>query len=207
MSGSNKCSVVFEDGTTKIVTLSPFNAYWRPFININTRYTEAKQTYQAYTLQEVLDILRSDDGDDKSYTRNIKEWFMRQEIEVLKKRITRLEEESSKWYNKYQETLVKNNEAKLRKACEEYNSHTVDVNNETECLKEQKRCLKKELKAGRIDNRAYQRKLMPLNKRISDLSSTLWSALQAICREFGVLGIGEDTLYDYFRQIANEDNC
>lgn len=207
LSGSNKSSAVFEDGTTKIVGLSPFISYWSPFIKINTRYTEAKQTYQAYTLQEVLDILRREDGDDKSYLRNVKEFFMQQEIKLLKNRVARLEKESSEWYDKYQASLIKYNEAKLRKACEEYNSLKVDVDKETECLKEQKRCLKRELKAGRLDNISYQRKLIQLKKRIAEVSWTLQSMYITICREFGALGIGEGTLCKLFRQFENEENC
>ena len=57
LSGSNRCGAVREDGKTETVSLSPFIDYWPPFMRLNQRYTEAKQLYQAYTLQEVLDIL------------------------------------------------------------------------------------------------------------------------------------------------------
>jgi hypothetical protein len=36
------------------VRFSPFIDIWRTFMEINTRYTEAKQIYQAYTLEETL---------------------------------------------------------------------------------------------------------------------------------------------------------
>lgn len=132
---------------------------------------------------------------------------MQQEIKLLKNRVARLEKESSEWYDKYQESLIKYNEAKLRKACEEYNSLKVDVDKETECLKEQKRCLKRELKAGRLDNISYQRKLIQLKKRINEVSWTLHSMYITICEEFGALGIGEGTLCKLFRQFENEENC
>ena len=32
---------------------------WRSFININTRYTEAKQVYQAYTLEETIQAIQT----------------------------------------------------------------------------------------------------------------------------------------------------
>ena len=40
---------------------------------------------------------------------------------------------------------------------------------EIEQLKEQKRGLKAEFKSGRLDNITYQKKLMPLTKRIREL--------------------------------------
>ena len=62
LSGSNRCGAVREDGKTETVSLSPFIDYWPPFMRLNQRYTEAKQLYQAFTLQEVLDILHQEDN-------------------------------------------------------------------------------------------------------------------------------------------------
>ena len=47
------------------------------------------------------------------------------------------------------------------------------ANTETEGLKEMKKELKTNLKSGTIDNKAYQQKLMPINKRIFQLESQL----------------------------------
>ena len=60
LSGCNRCSIVYENGKTDVVELTPFKALWKPFIHINNRYTGAKQIYQAYTLEEVLDILHQE---------------------------------------------------------------------------------------------------------------------------------------------------
>lgn len=201
LSGCNRSNEVFEDGTTAIVTLLPFNDHWHPFININKRYTEAKQIYQAYTLQEVLDILHHEDNGDTSYARNIKEMFMEHEIESLNKRVKRLNEESSKWYNKYQDALVKYNEARLRKACEEHKKLEVNVECETEYLKQQKKDLKAELKGGRLDNITYQRKLRPLNKRITELDITLNQSLLGIIDEFKEDGITVSTIQNYLLSL------
>ncbi len=57
LSGANQCCTVDEKGKIKSVTLLPFKNYWSPFMKINQRYTQAKNKYQAYTLQQVLDIL------------------------------------------------------------------------------------------------------------------------------------------------------
>lgn len=200
LSGCNRSNEVFEDGTTAVVTLSPFNAHWHPFININKRYTEAKQIYQAYSLQEVLDILHHEESGDTSYARSIKEMFMQHEIDSLNKRVKRLDKEYSALYNKYQDTLVKYNEARLRKACEEYKAFKVNADCEKDYLKEQKRDLKSELKSGRLDNIAYQRKLMPMNKRIKELDLKLSTMLFDMYNKFADDGISMTTIQNLINE-------
>ena len=58
LSGANHCSAVRRDGKTEGVQFSPFSEIWGSFGKINARYTEAKQRYQAYTLEETLAILK-----------------------------------------------------------------------------------------------------------------------------------------------------
>ena len=43
LSGRNCCSAVREDGKTETVSLSSFGRHWGPFMQLNQRYTEAKQ--------------------------------------------------------------------------------------------------------------------------------------------------------------------
>ena len=59
LSGSNHCAAVTKEG--KSVTIhfpNPFSDIWGSFIRINQRYNEAKQAYQAYTLEETISRLR-----------------------------------------------------------------------------------------------------------------------------------------------------
>ena len=169
LSGSNRCGAVREDGKTETVTLLPFNEHWSPFTYINSRYHEAKQLYQAYTLQEVLDILDEEEDGNVDYARNIENLYMTHEIEMLNRRIERIKEERDMWHNKYEDALTRYNEAKIRKFYANFETAEANANMEIDRLKEQKRELKAELKSGRLDNIAYQQKLMPLNKRIREL--------------------------------------
>ena len=73
------------------------------------------------------------------------------------------------WHNKYEDALTRYNEAKIRKFYANFETAEANANMEIDRLKEQKRELKAELKSGRLDNKAYQQKLMPLNKRIREL--------------------------------------
>lgn len=65
LTGVNYCGIVYEDGSTKVENRQPFFKLWRPFATINLRYKEAKQIYQHYTLNEVLDILHKEDSKNK----------------------------------------------------------------------------------------------------------------------------------------------
>ncbi|MCH5217878.1 MAG: hypothetical protein J1F07_04930 [Muribaculaceae bacterium] len=59
LSGSNCCSTVNPDGLQlPISQRTRFSDIWRSFCEVNNRYNEAKQRCEAYTLEEVLQILR-----------------------------------------------------------------------------------------------------------------------------------------------------
>ena len=61
LSGSNRCSVVLRDGRSVIHQFpSPFYDIWGSFMRINKRYSEAKQIYQAYSIEETFSRLYSD---------------------------------------------------------------------------------------------------------------------------------------------------
>lgn len=57
LSGANKCAYVGADGESYGVSVTKFAPVWQSFVNVNTRYTEAKQRYEAYTIEEVIEKL------------------------------------------------------------------------------------------------------------------------------------------------------
>lgn len=57
LSGANKCAYVGADGESYGVSVTKFAPVWQSFVNVNTRYTEAKQRYEAYTVEEVIEKL------------------------------------------------------------------------------------------------------------------------------------------------------
>ena len=58
LTGINGCGCVYPDGTTERIVFAKFSNVWRTFVQINQRYTEAKQIAEAYSLQEVYDKLK-----------------------------------------------------------------------------------------------------------------------------------------------------
>lgn len=58
LSGSHACSSVDSKGKThKSVLNGRFRDVWRSFVEVNTRYDEAKSRFMAYSLEEVISLL------------------------------------------------------------------------------------------------------------------------------------------------------
>ena len=57
LSGCNACEYISAEGKSESVSVRHFGSVWRSFAKVNTHYTEAKQLYEAYTLEEVIDKL------------------------------------------------------------------------------------------------------------------------------------------------------
>ena len=58
--GTNGCTAVRADGKFETVSLNQFHEHWSTFVKINQRYDDAKLRYQAYTLQQVIEILKNE---------------------------------------------------------------------------------------------------------------------------------------------------
>lgn len=169
LSGMNKCMAVREDGELEKVELSSFGSHWRPFTYLNQRYARAKQMYEAYTLQEVLDILTQEDGTNTDYANALEVQFMTHKIEQMNKHIAQIKEERDMWHDKHNAVLARYNADIIRKFYAEYEVFKAQTDKEIEQLKEQKRALKAEQKSGRLDNKSYQKQLTPLKNRMRDL--------------------------------------
>ena len=203
LSGANHCAEVYEDGRTESVQVSSFISHWRPFTAINTRYDEAKHIYQAYTLEQVLDILHAEDGEDWDYSSEIKERFMQSEINELKKKVERLTKESEKWYSMYADTFMKYKDAEISEAFSEFQTFRENTEAEINSIKIRKRALKAELKSGRMDNITYQRTLTPLNNQIKDLEYRISTQKYELINKHLSEGISYTTVESYMNKKNN----
>ena len=169
LSGSNRSSMVYEDGKKELVCLPSFISHWSPFMSINRRYTEAKQLYQAYTLPEVLAILHKEDNGKTDFSKELNIQFMAHEIETLNRRIAKITEDCKRWRDKYENALIRYNEPEMHKLYQDYVAFESRIHLEVQNLRWQKKNLKANLKRGLMDNVAYQRQLTPVKKLIADL--------------------------------------
>lgn len=207
LSGANKCSEVREDGKTCIVSLSSFGRHWGPFTNINTRYTDAKARYQAYTLEQVLDILHQEDDGDASYAHVIETQFLKNEIDKLNEQVGRLKKDRDEWCQRYYDMLLTSNDTRIRELYAEYQALKTRVDLETIYLKEQKQNLKVELKSRRMDNVAYQKQITPINKRLNELKFQPGRFANDTLKEiFPNDNVSLSMIEEYIYKHRNEDN-
>lgn len=75
------------------------------------------------------------------------------------------------------------------------------LNKEIEEHKARKSRLKSELKQGRLDNISYQWKVIPLNKRIEELSSMQRDIFYQICEEYRKVDISAATIEKYIERM------
>ena len=64
LSGCNKCAYIGPEGEGCTVSVYPFSPVWRSFMSVNSHYTEAKQLYEAYSLEEVITRLFGNSSDN-----------------------------------------------------------------------------------------------------------------------------------------------
>ena len=203
LSGKNHCAEVFEDGRIEHIQVSSFISHWQPFVNINTQYDEAKHIYQAYTLEQVLEILHAEDGDGWDYSSEIKERFMQSEINELKKKVERLTKESDKWYSMYKDTYMKYKDVEISEAFSTFQSFREECEAQINSIKMRKQALKADLKSGRMDNIAYQRTLTPLNQQIKDLEVRVSTQKYELVNKYLSEGISYDTIESYMNKKNN----
>ncbi len=203
LSGTNHCAEVFEDGRIEHIQVSSFISHWQPFVNINTQYDEAKHIYQAYTLEQVLEILHAEDGNGWDYSSEIKERFMQSEINELKKKVERLTKESDKWYSMYKDTYMKYKDAEISEAFSTFQSFREECEAQINSIKMRKQALKADLKSGRIDNITYQRTLTPLNKQIRELEFRVSTQKYELINKYLSEGISYDTIESYMNKKNN----
>ncbi len=203
LSGVNHCAEVYEDGKVEHIQVSLFINHWRPFTAINTRYDEAKHTYQAYTLEQVLEILHAEDGEGWDYSAEINERFMQSEINELKKKVERLTKESDKWYSMYVDTYMKYKDAEISEAFSTFQSFKEENEAQINSVKVRKRALKAELKSGCMDNITYQRTLTPLNKQIEDIEFKVSTKKYDLINKYLSEGISYNTIESYMNKKNN----
>ena len=163
LSGMNHCGVVDENGKTETETIYPFPPLWSSFMRINRRYDEAKSLYQAFTLEQVVEMLEKESPtliEDKE----LENLFLKS---TLCKREADLAVEINRLKNmveslKFQLFYAHRDELKAIMAVHEDKKQKKDKREKE--IDEKCQELRIKLKSGEIDNRQYQWQLTPLKK-------------------------------------------
>jgi len=179
-SGANSCSCVYPDGKTAVIHHSSFSTVYSGFAAINRRYTEAKQRYEAYTLQEVWEILSATEQSEESKLATqlmIQAGKAAAMIDTLNEKIVRLNSYNDDLYKRLEQVCIKLYHEELETFREEYKRTKQEVDNEFTALMEQRRELKSQLKKGVLDNVTYAKLLHPLDQERYSLERQLCAFL------------------------------
>ena len=200
LTGSNSCGQLYESGESAPIRLSSFSKYWQSLMQINTRYDEAKQIYQAYTLQELLDILHEEDGGEKDFTSNVRERFLQHRIVQLTEQVDHHYREACRWRYKYEHAVLRLHDSEVRQIYADYEDLEQRVKAQIEELRRQKQSLKRQLRSEQLTPRSYQFALKPLNKQVDQLKSQLYGFEYNVKERFSDEGIN---LYDIRFYVQN----
>ncbi|MBR5119325.1 MAG: hypothetical protein IK100_11890 [Muribaculaceae bacterium] len=178
LSGANWSKSVDENGDShEAGRFYSFMSQMRPFIGVNNRYAAAKQRYQAYSLEEVLDILHNedDDNDNTSFSHTITVEFMQSSIIRLNRKIEALNKLNKELNDQYEDLFYKVYSEDLRRIYAKYKDVEQRFNSEIQREKEAIRPLKAMLRQGTITLKEYESKRHDITHRIKDLGQKLFN--------------------------------
>lgn len=175
LSGANWCKSVDENGEIHEAKFNSFINQWRPFVGINTRYTNAKQRYLAYSLEEVLEILHAEDVDNNntSLSLAITIEFMKNSIIALNKKNEELHRLNNDLNDRYEDLFYKMYGEDIRRAYVKYKEDKQHIDSEIEREKESRRALRAKLRIEVITKKEYDLQLREINGRIKDMQEQL----------------------------------
>ena len=199
---------LYENGETEPIHLYYFARYWDSLMEINMRYNEAKQIYEAYTLQELLNILHEEDGGEKDFTSNEREHFLQHRIAEQNAYITNLRSELSSWQNMWASAMLRLHDDEVRQIYADYKALEQRVTSEIEELRRQKQSMKRQLKSGQLAPRSYQDALKTVKTQTYQLEGQLSSfeyKVQWRFRDEGMISIQDICAYVENKDKAESD--
>ena len=175
LSGGNLCSMVTEGGKAETVRVHFFRKLWLKFTDILADYHDAKELYQAYTLPEVIDILKRETTKE-FYTESIKEFRYQAKVNLLNAQLRdweenyeSLREKCDKYEKEWHFALYQLKKDEIVVFHKEYNLRKENLQNRKEELAKENRELKRKLRHKELTNKEYQPLLSANKKEIEQL--------------------------------------
>ena len=208
LSGRNHSVEVYENGETKIVQLCPFIDHWSPFVHINNMYKNSKQKYQAYSLQQVLDILDHEEEGDRDYAHAINEQMQAREISALNELLHNLMIRKEELEHRNKELEKALFDERVLHFYDRYKDLERRIFSEVEQLLQQKRDLKMALRRGDYNNQTYERLVNAITKRIGEAEQELTEFKERkILKAFPEQTIPFWRIESYAQQLRDRNNA
>lgn len=172
LSGSNRCTCVYPNGERQSITHHPFRDVWSSFTRINNRYTKAKAMYEAYTLDEVVELLLAG-GVSREAELETRLDIAEGNAKAMKGTISRLQSAHERLLKQYEELVMLHFRKDLDELRVEYRAKKDKAEQEIAKLKIAKSEYKLQLSQGAITNVEYQRAITPLTRRKKEIEHEL----------------------------------
>lgn len=179
LSGGNLCSKVAENGVTDTVRVPFFRELWPKFADIIADYHESKRLYQAYTLPEVIEILKRETTAE-NYAESIDRFHYQAKVALLnaelcswKDRYKREVEECNEYQHKWHLALIQSRLDKVEVFYKNYIRKKEIMSTRIEELTKENHKLKKDLRSGLLTNKQYQPMLRKNKQEIEGMKHNI----------------------------------
>ena len=206
LSGCNACSC--SDPSGKHIRMSktkPFWDVWTTFKEVNTRYTEAKLLYKAYSLEEVILKLRGEEYSHRIIAiryearEKVKDW----EMDKLYKENSELSSKLEKIIKANKRLQLKQHRAEIESFYEKYSAKEKQCNAAHEIYIDVHRRLKEQLHAGTLAG-DYNELLAVAAKEWKGYRQELSEMAQAFILDTFGKNVNGISLIDVLRYIKNK---
>lgn len=177
LSGRNVCSSVDRKGKTHRAELNgKFSDIWGPFTEVNTRYDEAKSRFIAYSLEEVVALLKEETDDTQLFKTHLRLEYVkfRKEVDSLKSRLRSAQEQTMKYQDRLRKMLFESKREEATAYYEKWQNLRTVAKLRYEHFIQRRLELRKQLRAGEITNKEYQQTLQPIRKAKEDADYAVW---------------------------------
>lgn len=180
LSGGNLCLKVMEDGKTETVRVPFFRKLWPKLADILADYHDAKKLYQAYTLPQVIDVLRRETTEE-FYKESIKDFHYQAKIRLLnaelndwKERCKHTQETCDDYQHKWHIALINSRLDKVKSFYEDYMQRKEALSIRKEELMKDNHALKIRLRKGELTNKEYQPLLTQNKKEVEKMDYEMY---------------------------------
>lgn len=167
LSGCNVCASVDRKGNDHQAKLNGrFSSVWGTFTDVNARYDKAKSRFIAYSLEEVVALLKKETDDAQLFKTHLRLEYMkfRKEVDFLKARLRSAQEQTVKYQDRLRRMLFESKREEASAFYEKWQNLRTVAKLRYEYSLERRLELRKQLRAGEITNKEYQQTLRPIRK-------------------------------------------
>lgn len=171
LSGCHVCASVDRKGNNHRAKLNGlFSSVWGTFTDVNARYDKAKSRFLAYSLEEVVALLKEETDEAQLFKTHLRLEYMkfRKEVDYLKTRLRSAQEQIVKYQDRLRRMLFESKREKATAYYEKWLNLRTVAKMRYDHFLERRLELRKQLRTGEIANKEYQQTLQPIRKAKED---------------------------------------